>query len=78
MENGTGGCAQTGEHDRVESPVRSVATGTHGPSMALPGPFDILGYMSGPIMVESAEEHEVRHSHVVALPEEDGTERRAW
>jgi hypothetical protein len=45
--------------------------------MALPDPFDILGYMSGPIMAESAEEREVRHSHVVALPEEDGTERRA-
>jgi hypothetical protein len=49
--------------------------------MALPGPFDILAsrlrYMSGPIMAESAGEHEVRHSHVVELPEEDGTERRA-
>ena len=45
--------------------------------MALPGPFDILGYMSGPIMVESAEEREGRHRHVVELPEEDGTERRA-
>jgi hypothetical protein len=33
--------------------------------------------MSGPIMVESAEEREGRHSHVVELPEEDGTERRA-
>jgi hypothetical protein len=28
-------------------------------------------------MVESAEEREGRHSHVVELPEEDGTERRA-
>ena len=33
--------------------------------------------MSGPIMVESAEEREGRHRHVVELPEEDGTERRA-
>jgi hypothetical protein len=29
------------------------------------------------ILAESAEEHEVRHSHVVELPEEDGPERRA-
>jgi hypothetical protein len=50
--------------------------------MALPGPFAILGfdlvYMSGPIMAESAEEREVRHSHVVESPEEDDPERRAW
>jgi hypothetical protein len=49
---------------------------------ALPGPFALLGfdlgYRSGPIVAESAEEHEVRHNHVVELPEEDGTERRAW
>ncbi len=49
--------------------------------MALPGPFDILGfflgYMSGPIMAESVEERKARHSHIVELPEEDGTERRA-
>jgi len=29
------------------------------------------------ILAESAEEHEGRHRHVVELPEEDGTERRA-
>lgn len=45
--------------------------------MALPGPFDILGfflgYMSGPITAESPEEHEARHCHVVILPEEANT-----
>jgi len=49
--------------------------------MAFHSPFDILGfflgYMSGPIMAESQEECEHRHSRVVELPEEDGTERRA-
>src|SRR5260370_42538220 len=36
--------------------------------MALPCPFDILGfflgYMSGPLMAESAEERKARHSHI--------------
>jgi hypothetical protein len=45
--------------------------------MSLPGPFDILGfflgYMSGPIMAESAEEQKVRHSHVIVLLEETCT-----
>jgi hypothetical protein len=45
--------------------------------MALPGPFDILGfflgYMSGPIMAESQEE-KARHSHVMQLPEKSAPE----
>jgi hypothetical protein len=45
--------------------------------MALPGPFDILGfflgYMSGPIMQESQEE-KARHSHVMQLPEKSAPE----
>ena len=45
--------------------------------MALPGPFDILGfflgYMSGPIMAESQEE-KARHCHVVQLPEKSARE----
>lgn len=49
--------------------------------MTLPGPFDILGfflgYMSGPVLAESQEEREERHSHVVILPEEDCLERTA-
>jgi len=49
--------------------------------MALPDPFDILGFflgsMSGPIMAESAEERKALHSHIVEVPEEDGAERRA-
>jgi hypothetical protein len=49
--------------------------------MALPGPFDtlgcFLGYMSGPIIVESQEEREAGHIHVVMLPEEAHTVGRA-
>jgi hypothetical protein len=45
--------------------------------MALPGPFDILGfflgYMSGPNMQESQEE-KARHSHVMQLPEKSAPE----
>jgi hypothetical protein len=45
--------------------------------MALPGPFDILGfflgYMSGPIIEESVEEREARHNHTVILLEEAST-----
>jgi hypothetical protein len=45
--------------------------------MALPGPFDtlgfFLGYMSGPIIAESQEEREAGHIHVVMLPEEADT-----
>ena len=41
--------------------------------MAFNDPFDILGfflgYMSGPIITESPEEHEERMKHVVILPE---------
>lgn len=46
--------------------------------MALPGPFDILGfflgYMSGPIMAESQQEREARHSHIVELSEKSAPE----
>lgn len=45
------------------------------------GPFDILGfflgYMSGPLLLESAEEREERLQHVVILPEEACPSRRA-
>jgi hypothetical protein len=35
----------------------------------------MLGYMSGPIIVEGQEEHEERMKRVVILPEEAGTAR---
>lgn len=42
--------------------------------MAFKNPFDLLGfflgYVSGPILVESSEEQEERMKHVVLLPEE--------
>ncbi len=42
--------------------------------MAFNGPFDILGfflgYVSGPILAESAQEHQERMKRVVILPEE--------
>lgn len=42
--------------------------------VALKDPFDILGfflgYMSGPLIAESKEEHEARMQRVVVIPEE--------
>ncbi len=47
--------------------------GYHFDRMAFNGPFDILGfflgYMSGPILAESPQEHEERMKQVVILPE---------
>jgi hypothetical protein len=49
--------------------------------MTFKNPIDILGfflgYMSGPLIAESAEEHEERHKRVVAVPEEATTARIA-
>ena len=82
-ENGSGSpvLSKTGMNGRSLSGAGVEEGGYHFDRMALPGPFAILGfdlgYRSGPLMAESAEEREGRHSHVVELPEEDGTERRA-
>lgn len=42
--------------------------------MTFKTPIDILGfflgYMSGPLIAESAEEHEERHKRVITVPEE--------
>jgi len=37
--------------------------------MTFKKPIDILGYMSDPLIAESAEEHQERHRGFVALPE---------
>ena len=45
--------------------------------MAFNCPIDILGYMSGPILTESQEEHEERTKYTVILPEEESRVRIA-
>jgi hypothetical protein len=37
--------------------------------MTLKDPFDILGYMSGPVKASSQQEREERQSRIVTLPE---------
>lgn len=61
--------------DAVSSVADENASGGYRfDRMVFSGPFDILGfflgYMSGPILAESREEHEERHKRVVVLPEE--------
>ncbi len=61
--------------DAVGSVLDEVGKGGYRfDRMAFNGPFDILGfflgYMSGPILAESAQEHQERMKHVVILPEE--------
>jgi hypothetical protein len=38
--------------------------------MVFKDPFDILGYMSGPVIAESQEVRKARQSRIVVLPEE--------
>jgi len=49
--------------------------------MVFKNPFDILGfflgYMSGPVLSESPEEHQERHSHIIILPEKTHSTRIA-